>query len=357
MRRLAAVFAFALILAACDARPAPNGESVTTPDPSVPAFTILWAGDTLLADGAQPLLDANGYDWPFALLAGELKADFTLINLEGPITTDGAPWDPGQRWSYNAQPSAALALAAAGVDAVSLANNHALDRGPPGIDATRDTLSMVGIAVFGAGLDGEAKQPLLIETPHGIVAVVGFGPDKGFGRAASTHRPGWLLPSATAVARGIALARAAGARWVIAFVHWGENYALIDENQRRAALRFADAGYDLVIGHGPHLAQPIALIPTDSGDGMPVIYSLGNFVFGTPGRYGTGAPGVSLLLRTIIDDAGIHAELRCLLTDNREIAFQPRLCPSTQARSVLRAVHAGIELEEDVGILRWGSLR
>ena len=87
---------------------------------------------------------------------------------------------------------------------------------------------------------------------------------------------------------------------------------------------------------------------------MPVFYSLGNFVFGTPGRYSASAPGVSLLLTTVVDADGIHAvELRCLLTDNLRIAFQPRLCPGAEARAMLTALHPDVALTGDVATLRW----
>ena len=154
--------------------------------------------------------------------------------------------------------------------------------------------------------------------------------------------------------RGITLAQEAGARSTVAFVHWGMNYADVEEEQRRIARLLADVGYDLVIGHGPHLAQPVEVLVARDGRRVPVFYSLGNFVFGTPRRYGPKTPGVSLILATVVGPDGIRsAEIRCLLTDNREVAFQPRLCPSTQARDALRSLHPGIELEEDVATLRW----
>ena len=58
--------------------------------------------------------------------------------------------------------------------------------------------------------------------------------------------------SPATVRRGAALARAAGADWVIAFVHWGENYQPVNAQQRAAAQEFAAAGYDMVVGSGPH---------------------------------------------------------------------------------------------------------
>ncbi|HJN93304.1 MAG TPA: CapA family protein, partial [Dehalococcoidia bacterium] len=278
---------------------------------AAPPYTILWSGDTLLADAAQPLLDAEGYLAPFTDLAPLPTADYVVVNLEGPITTRATPWDLDQRWSYHAQPAAAQALATIGVDAAGLANNHTLDRGPEGLADTIAALNAAGLATFGAGQNlGEAAAPLLIDTPHGVVAVVGFGEDSSSSRLAGRTTPGSLVPSYTAVQRGIDLRRASSARWLVAYVHWGANHRAIDAEQRRWAQRFADAGYDLVIGHGPHLAQPIEFV-----DGMPVFFALGNFVFGTPGRYNEQAPGLSMLVGTVITEDGFRrATLTCLLT-------------------------------------------
>ena len=67
-------------------------------------------------------------------------------------------YDRGQRWAYNAQPAAAEALASVGVSAAGLANNHALDRGPTGLDDTLAHLRDAGIATFGAGGDRSARS-------------------------------------------------------------------------------------------------------------------------------------------------------------------------------------------------------
>ena len=334
----------ALILAGC----APPGGSREPPADASSPFTILWLGDTLLGDAAQPLLEQEGYLAPFRDLLPLPAADYIVANLEGPITRRTMPSDPDQRWSYQALPAAAAALAAVGIDAVGLANNHTLDRGPEGLVDTIATLEESGLSTFGAGLDqGEAAAPLLIETPYGIVAVVGFGEDASRGRLANRTTPGSLVPSYSAIQRGLDLSRAAGARWLVAFVHWGTNYRGIEDEQRRWAQRFADAGYDLVIGHGPHLAQPVEFV-----DGMPVFYSLGNFVFGTPGRYGAEAPGISVLVRTELTATGFRAAtVDCLLTDNQRIDFRPGPCEPTEAAPALAALHPEIELAEGVGAL------
>ncbi len=128
----------------------------------------------------------------------------------------------------------------------------------------RDTirhLETAGIRHFGAGMDdAQAAAPLLIETPHGVVAVLGFGNRGKYYSIASETDPGITYFDAPSIARGKEIAIAGGARWVIAFVHWGKNYAPVTDKQRRVAAAFAAAGYDLVIGAHPHMPQPVDVI-------------------------------------------------------------------------------------------------
>ena len=102
MIRLAAVVLATTLAAACAAAPEPAGPSLRSGSADAAPFTILWLGDTLLGDAAQSALDANGYDWPFQRLTDALEADVTVVNLEGPVTTNTTAWDPDQRWRYNA---------------------------------------------------------------------------------------------------------------------------------------------------------------------------------------------------------------------------------------------------------------
>lgn len=357
--RFAVAVALALALAAAcagDRDEACGGDlyAATTPAgrSDAPTFRILWLGDTLLADAAEPRLLANGYAWAFDRLRPLPAADYVIANAEGPITTRTEPDDPAQRWSYAAQPEAARALAAEGVAAVGLANNHALDRGPAGLADTVAHLGAAGAASFGAGadLDG-ALRPLIVETPHGRVGVVAFGQGGGVRRNAGEDRPGIAVLTRCNAAEGAQRAREAGARWVVAYVHWGVNYTGVLHSQRAQAALLAGAGYDLAIGHGPHVVQPVEVV-----DGMPVVYSLGNWVFGTPGRFTPDAPGHGLMATTAFGPDGIEElRLHCIRTDNDEVGFQPRPCMAVQADNVLRALHADIAIEDGVGVLRWLS--
>ena len=308
------------------------------------SFAATFVGDTMLGDAAQPSLDAHGYDWVFARLAGLVDTEFLMANAEGPITTRTDPYDAGQGWNYNALPAAATALRTFGVDAISLANNHAMDRGPEGLVDTIAAASAAGIATVGADqvLCG-AELPLLVRTPAGTLGIVALGMPYGRDRIASVTRPGSVAMSQATINRGAVLARAAGADWVVAFVHWGQNYKGVTDDQRASAAQYAAAGYDLVIGAHPHITQPLEIV-----DGMPVAYSLGNFVFGAAGRFPADA-GFGLTVRTTFDAAaGLRRiDLRCIATDNDLVAFQPRPCTVEEARQVFLRVNPDMVVTGD----------
>jgi poly-gamma-glutamate capsule biosynthesis protein CapA/YwtB (metallophosphatase superfamily) len=222
-----------------------------------------------------------------------------------------------------------------GFDALGLSNNHVLDRGPEGLADTLEQLHAAGIQPFGAGRDGdEAAAPLLIRTPHGAIAVLGFGEAWRQGAVAGPGRAGTVPFSDENIARGAEAARAAGAQWIVGFVQWGANYGAVLPRQRERAAAFARARYTLVIGHHPHVVQEVDVI-----DGMPVLYSIGNFVFGTEGRFTARARGYGLVVRTSFGAEGLHEiQLRCVLTDNDVVRFQPRPCDEAAARSLIRSL-------------------
>ncbi len=297
--------------------------------------SITWLGDTLLGDAGQPLLDLNGVNWPAALVQPPADSDVVIANAEGPLTNHGQAFDPLQRFIYKAQPRTASAFAAAGIDAVSLSNNHVLDYGPTGLTDTIRNFRGAGVKTFGAGADDtKARLPLLVDSDAGTIAVVGFADDSGLNIARS-DRPGIHQLNATSIADGIQLARRAGADRVVAHVQWGENYAPVDVRQRMLARAFAAAGYDLVIGLHPHVVQPIEII-----DGMPVVYSIGNYVFTTPGRFTDAAPGYGLVLTTSFGARDrLAIRMKCIQTDNAVVSYQPRPCDAGQVVALLGSLN------------------
>jgi hypothetical protein len=150
-----------------------------------------------------------------------------------------------------------------------------------------------------------------------------------------------LLSCATV---GIQLA----SKWVAGFVHWGDNYTPINGAQRYWAQQLASAGYDLVVGGGPHFAQPIEFIGP-----MPVIYTIGNFVFGAPGRFAENRlPGVGVTVGVeLAADGATQLAVRCLVTDNAVVDYQPRPCTRVETQAHLRPLHPQMAVHEDVGAL------
>ena len=90
--------------------------------------------------------------------------------------------------------------------------------------------------------------------------------------------------------------------------------------QRLVASDFAAAGYDLVVGHGPHVMQGAEAIGS-----MPVFYALGNFVYGSPGRFTRDQPGRGLVPRTEFGKGGLTSmTVTSIDVDNKRVAYQPR---------------------------------
>ena len=318
-------------------------------------FSIAWLGDTLLGDAGQPLLDRYGLTWAAANVPPPKEADLVIANAEGPFTDHAQVFDPLQRWSYQAQPRTAGALAAIGIDVVALSNNHIMDRGPVGLFDTMGHARAAGLLTFGGGATAdEARLPLMVKTDIGTIAVVGFADDSGL-NIARRDRPGIRQLNPKNIVEDIELARRAGADRVVAHVQWGENYAPLDGRQRALAKALAGAGYDLVVGLHPHVVQPVEIV-----DGVPVIYSIGNYVFTTPGRFSDAAPGYGLVLTTEFRAGGwLSLRMRCIQTDNDVVLFQPRPCDATQARALLGSLNPKVVFHGDVAQLdvRLGSKR
>lgn len=327
---------------------APCGARTLELDGDEASLAATFVGDTMLGDAAQPLLDEHGYDWPFERIRGVVETDFLMANAEGPITIRTEPYDADQGWNYNALPVAATALRNFGVDALSLANNHAMDRGPEGLADTAAAAIDAGIETVGSSRSlCEAELPLLVHTPAGTLGIVSLGMPYGRNRTAALAHPGSIAMSPVTIARGAALARAAGADWLVAFVHWGQNYRQVTDQQRASAAQFAAAGYDLVIGAHPHVFQGIEIV-----SGMPVVYSVGNFVFGAAGRFDAGT-GFGLVVRATFDRSeGLQLlGFRCIVTDNEIVGYQPRLCTTDEAETVLPSLNPNVVVTGDRGIL------
>jgi poly-gamma-glutamate synthesis protein (capsule biosynthesis protein) len=174
------------------------------------------------------------------------------------------------------------ALAHAGVDAVSVANNHAYDQGVAGLAATVQAADALGIATVGAGEDRDAAYAARVVSVRGhrvalIAATEGVNLRPIDGDPVAPHVA--LLDEA-ALARSVEAARA-HAELVVVMFHWTDaqpRHALPTPEMEAWCARAAEDGADLVAAHGPHVPGPLRTVHTRDGRDVPVLTSLGNLV-------------------------------------------------------------------------------
>ena len=200
-------------------------------------------------------------------------ADIAIANFENP-----APDNP--RWHtkgtvFSADPTLMDGLANAGIDYVSLANNHIRDAGGQGLLQTIENIEQRGIKVSGAGKDlAAARRPAIMEAGGVKVAILAYDAIAGKYHATAT-RIGSAPLQARLVKADVAAARKAGADIVIVFPHWGTEYDPTPfASQQKLARMIIDAGADMVIGNHAHWAAAMEVY-----QGKPIWYALGNFVF------------------------------------------------------------------------------
>ena len=242
-----------------------------------------FAGDCLLAGHYQ---DAAGEDPALAFRDFDLlrEADIAMVNLESPITTRGTPSE--KAYIFRARPGTAAVLRDAGIDIVTLANNHIYDYGPDGLFDTITMLDAAGVAHVGAGrTHDEAHRPVVIDVRGRRIGFLGYY-QGGEAPSASDTSAGVAERRLELIQRDIALLRQDAVSFVVIAFHWGVEKATVPEVWQTAfAHAVIDAGADAVIGHHPHVLQGIERY----GSGV-IAYSLGNFIFGGNSRhsYDTG---------------------------------------------------------------------
>jgi len=235
--------------------------------------TILALGDVMLGRYVRTLMDSSGNNnYPFELIKGTENrffsgADVIFGNLEGPIKGEG--YKSGTSLIFGFHEDTAPLLKSFGFNVVSVANNHTMNQKADGLESTYLNLAANDIDACGSPVNssdhvvyktfGDKKTAFVcfndIETR--------FDPDSAVGLIEA------LDPTVD---------------YVIVSIHWGIEYQHTpsESKQITPAHKFVDAGADLVIGHHPHVVQPFEVY-----NGVPIIYSLGNFIFDQYWSYDT----------------------------------------------------------------------
>ncbi len=252
--------------------PPPTAAEVTTTSETTRTWTLLAGGDVLMERSERLGLD------PFASITPALgSADLSVVNVEMAISERGAPHF--KEYVFRAPPAAAGRIAAGGVRVANLANNHTMDYGADALSDTVDLLEGAGVVTVGAGRNiDEAYRYRILTTEGGVsVAFVGASVIVPSGFTAGPSAPGIASAHSPERARVLDTVRAAAAAAdaVVVNVHWGvERNPCTSDEQRTLARELLDAGADAIIGHHPHVLQPVVF----TGDKL-VAFSLGNFIW------------------------------------------------------------------------------
>jgi|GEM_PF-1271463 hypothetical protein len=305
--------------------------------------------DRLEQKGKLTPLKQNGYDHSFEKFRDVLfDSNFTLANLEVCLTERRESTLAGRK-SYldhaDTKETTQL-LHSLGVTAVSLANNHSMDFGEEGLIDTLDALKAMGIASFGAGRTALDAQSVL----HHRLTLGGEQVHVAFlgGYELKTNYRSWGY-YADANSGGVNLWTEENARqqieifrrdypntYLIACPHWGSSYEHVTDAQQKLAEVLIDAGADLLIGHGSHMLQHIRKYKNKW-----IIFSLGNFVYNSPGRFKKfDIKPYSLIgrLRLRLQNGHVNRTLNLypIQSDNRRTGYQSDFVSEAEFDKVMR---------------------
>ena len=292
----------------------PPSSTVTSPPPSAEpdaepeAVTLAFAGDVhaegpsgdAIRAGLPSIRDALG------------RADVTVVNLETAVTDRGTA--AAKEFAFRAPASTLPALKDAGVDVVSLANNHGLDYGREGLTDTLAAAEAAGMPLVGLGEDEDsAYAPHVVEVKGQRIAVLGATQvlDGQFIDAWTARDGSPGMASAKRADRLVEEVRRAraDADTVVVYLHWGEERNPCPlPRQQELAQQLVDAGADVVVGGHAHVLLGGGML----GDAY-VDYGLGNFVFTGSRREETLKSGILTLTvrgRTVEASSWTPAVLR-----------------------------------------------
>jgi poly-gamma-glutamate synthesis protein (capsule biosynthesis protein) len=292
-----------------------------------------------IRSGPIPRRVAPAYIWGDALAELERsRPDLRIVNLETSVTVSGE-WVP-KGINYRMHPANIACLTAAAVDCCTLANNHVLDWGEPGLIETLETLERAGIRTAGAGRDRAAAEAPAVLTVGGGRRVLVFSmgmASSGVPRnwAAGPARPGVdYLPdlsqrSVEGIARRVETVRQAG-DVVVLSIHWGANWGYEVADEERAFARgLIDTGaVHLVHGHSSHHPKGIEVYR-----GRLILYGCGDFINDYEGIRGHEAFRGDLgLMYLPVLEAGTGQLARLGMVATQMKRFQVRRAADADAR-------------------------
>lgn len=259
--------------------PAPGPQPAAEPA-KAPAIEMTFAGDVMFGrfkDWGFRAIPAEKHD-PFTEVGSLIQSDHMLCNLETPVMHDPPRKSQyGTTMRFVTSPDRVKTLLDAGVDTVTIANNHYFDMHEKGAAETPKCLAELGLRAIGASRqEGPYFRVEDVDVKGWKVGFIAGATECNTDWDSAKYKSPWTERDkiGDALVPVIKAARA-DHDLVIVTVHWGKEYLDAPEKwQVRAAHKWIDAGADAVICHHPHVLQGI-----ENYKGHIIAYSLGNFLF------------------------------------------------------------------------------
>jgi gamma-polyglutamate biosynthesis protein CapA len=254
-----------------------RAHAVEVKDDPESRLTITMVGDMMFGRNIEEVVVPNiGYERLFEHVRPYFEhSDYVTGNFDNPIVyRDGYP-KADKFIHVKSRPEVAKALKNVGFDSVNLANNHVKDYGKQGLMDTLKALDEQDIDTVGAGRDLKSATKVSYRTVNGVkIAVVGFSDVIPRDFTARKNRAG-IAPADPDIFFPLVAKAKSNADLVLVHIHWGLEYdSGYHPRQQDIAHALVDAGADIVIGHHPHVLEPVEVYK----NGV-IFYSLGNFVF------------------------------------------------------------------------------
>lgn len=275
---------------------------------------IVFAGDTMFDWELRPILEREGYEYPFTYVKDTVQqADYSFINLESVITTEQTAKDPHQLFWIKSDPEVLEGLKKAGFQMINIGNNHTLDYLRPGLLDTLHYVKKYEFDYIGAGENEEeayrSKEININGKTFRFFSFVRFFPSANW--VATDDQPGVPNGYDLSLVKKTIEEQKEDSDYVIVYFHWGiEKTNMPAEYQKQYVAALKELGVDLIVGSHPHWLQGFAY-----EDGTAVAYSLGNFLFPPYVQGHTAATGL----------------LKVTFTgDNGQMAFEPYIISNGQ---------------------------
>lgn len=240
-------------------------------------LTLTFVGDMMFGRNiADVIIPKFGYEYLFQYVRPYFKySDYVTGNFENPVVfQDGYP--KARKYIHlSTRPAVAKALKKVGFSTVNLANNHMKDFGKQGLLDTLRAFRDAKLDTVGAGSDLKSAAGVEYETVNGIkIATLGFSDVMPVDFRARHNRSGIAPADPDVWFPAVAKAKK-NAQLVIVHMHWGLEYdSRYHPRQKEFGRALIDAGADIVVGHHPHVLEPVEIYK----NGV-ILYSLGNFIF------------------------------------------------------------------------------